>query len=146
MTIPAFAGYKVRPPSALAPNSPRLADNIDPQTRDFATIETGADPVDAQVVLALLVVRNSGPSVAEVGNRLIDIRKMDETAQTRAESDIRRALSRLVKNRDIEISSITWDYWEPGTQFGQIRVCWKNLRKMDDVLNETTVPLPHTRT
>lgn len=108
-----------------------MCDNIDPTTHDFVSLTTTIDPIDAQVIIALKVVRASGPSVAEDGNRLHEVRKMGDGAQAEIKSLVQEALSRLIFNRDIRYLGTDFDYWEPGYQAGTATVKWVNLRARD---------------
>lgn len=133
-------GFFIAAPSALGPPDPVLADNIDPETRDFADLFVGADVIDAQVQLALTVIRNSGPSVEEVG---IDPTpdKMTESLEAEIASDVRIALSTLVKNGDIRIVRISFDINDQSTQTAQVRVEYRNLRALDRQTRTALLPV-----
>ena len=147
MTIPlpsssSPVGSPVSTPAALGPPSPLLADNIDPSTGDFASLFVGIDPIDAQVINAVKIVRGSGASVTEDGMRLADIRKIKDDTQDDIKGQVRRALSRLIQNQDIRFLGTSFDYLEKGSQFIQIRVQWVNLRSFDRTPKENTIPYP----
>jgi len=135
------AGFTVAAPAQLADPSPLLCDNIDPETRDFASLTTGADPIDSQVEIALSRVRNSGPSVVYDGSRIREVKKMDDNAQDQARSLVKEALSRLVANRDIRHVGTTFDLWEVGSQSGQLRVQYVNLRAGNDLVRSVTLTM-----
>lgn len=134
-------GFFIRAPSALAPPPPLLADNIDPETRDFADLFTGADPIDAAVQLALTTVRGSGASVEGDGIKLSPD-KMTASLENQLESDARLALRRLTRAGDIRIVAVTFDINDESNQTVQLRVAYKNLRAVDSVTRTSAVPLP----
>ena len=129
------------PPSQLGPPSPLLADNIDPKTKDFRDLFVGADPVDDQVQVAVTTNLGSGSAVLDTGIRLTR-RKMTSDIQDILEADVRQALKRLITNRDISFSSITFGVDSQGNPTGQvdqanqtaqINIEFKNLRALDPV-------------
>lgn len=134
-------GFFIKAPGELGPPSPLTADNIDPTTRDFASLTEGADVIDAQVQLAMTTVRNSGPSVENDGIRITST-KMDAGLQRRMESDVRLALRRLVRQRDIRITSVVFDEVDEANQFAQIRVRYQNLRAISQRSRTAHVPVP----
>ena len=147
MTVPlpsslSPVGSAISTPAGLGPPSPLLADNIDPQTGDFASLFVGIDPIDAQVINAVKIVRGSGASVTEDGMRLVDIRKIKDDTEDDIRNEVRRALSRLIQNQDIRFSGTKFDYIEKGSQFIQIRVQWVNLRSFDRTPREAVIPYP----
>lgn len=133
-------GFFVTAPGALSPPSPLLADNINPETRDFASLEIGSDVVDAQVIIAVGTIRNSGPSVVNVGIDLTSD-KMDEQFKRRTESDVQIALRTLISNGDIRLIGVTFDFDEPENQFAQARVQYVNLRAADLTTRSTPLPI-----
>ena len=135
-------GYGVISPGQLAPPSALLARWVDPQTNDFASMTVGMDPIDAQVLLALKVVRNSGPAVAEVGARYIDLKKIQPSTLTDIKAMTKKALSRLIANGDIRYKGVTYDLEDPGNQQIQARVQYVNLRAMDGQVREAIIPTP----
>jgi hypothetical protein len=74
--------------------------------RDLVSLTASADPIDAQVQLALTAVRASGALNRELGQRFADVRKNDENAKMLLEGEARRALTRLTKNQDITLLSV----------------------------------------
>lgn len=136
------------PPSKVGPASPLLADNIDPRTRDYADLFTGMDPIDAAVVVAVSTTRGSGAAVRNDGVR-ISVTKMTDDAPRALEADLRQALSRLVRARDIQVLRVQVGepdaYGKPsgsfneGTQSGQLNLAYRNLRAFD--ANTKSVPL-----
>ena len=71
---------------------PILADMIDPDTGDFASIEDSATIADGLVVTLLRTTRGSGASVLEFGQRFREVRHMTADAPVLAESLAREAL------------------------------------------------------
>lgn len=139
--MPGLTAFFFAPPSQSGPPSPLLADNIDPRTRDFADLFTGADPVDAQLQVAVSTTLGSGPCVADTGIR-ITRNKMTDDFPTTITNDVRQALARQVKARDIQIVGIT--IGEPdgltgkatgvvneAAQSVQVNVQYRNLRALD---------------
>ena len=53
--------------------------------------------------------------------------------------DVRQALKRLVKRRDIRI--ITIEYDQPGSQTALMRISYKNLRALDPVTRTLQIPM-----
>ena len=131
------------PPTRRGPPSPLLADNIDPETGDFRSLFTGSDVTDAQVQLAVTTVRSSGPSVLQDG-LLITSRKITDQLEITINADMRQALRRLTRNRDIRIVDITQgqdgDGNQPGNQTAQTNVRYKNLRALDPTVRTLQVP------
>lgn len=122
-------GFVFLPPSQLGKPSPLLADNIDPATKDFASLFVGADPVDACVQVALSTTRGSGPSVANVGLKVAR-RKITTDFDSVTEADARNALAPLIQRRDIDLIGITPDTRD-AEQFSQMVVKYRNLRAFD---------------
>jgi hypothetical protein len=87
------------------PSAPALAaeDYAIDGKRDVKSLTKSADPIDAQVQLALTAVRATGAVNGELGQRFADVRKNDENAKILLEGEARRALDRLVKNGDITL-------------------------------------------
>ena len=133
-------GFFIRAPAALGPPNPVLADNIDPETRDFADLFVGADPIDAQVQHALTVIRDSGPPVEDF---CIDPTptKMSGSLEDEIESDVRAALATLVQNGDIQIVAITFDLVDETNQSAQVRTTYRNLRALDTQTREAKLPV-----
>lgn len=133
-------GFFIRAPAALGPPSPVLADNIDPETRDHADLFVGADVIDAQVLVALTTIRGSGPSVEEVGIEPSPT-KMTASLENEITSDVRNALAALVKNGDIRIVAITFDFVDETNQAAQARVEYRNLRALDTGTRTAQTPV-----
>ena len=131
-------------PGAFGPPAAVLADNIDPFTHDFVDLFTGADPIDAQVLQAIVILRSSGASVFEFGLR-IDDTKMLASLKVNIESAVAAALSTLVKNRDIEFRGTDFgeddEGIDPSNQQANLVIRWVNLRAFDNVTRNLTVPL-----
>jgi hypothetical protein len=139
------AGFVVTSPGRLAAPSVLLADNIDPSTHDFVSLTQTIHHIDAQVIVALKVVRASGPSVLADGNRLREIRKMDEAAQSEAEGLIKEALYRLISRDDIRYKGVEFTQWDSGSQTGEVTVKWINLRARDQQLRAHTLKIAGAR-
>ncbi len=94
----------------LGPPVAMLAEPYDHKSpRDLKSVFEPADVIDQQVQLALSVVLGSGVSVADVGHRFGDIKKLDDGAATRIADEARVALARLVAAGDIIIDALTVD-------------------------------------
>ena len=136
-------GWGVAPPAQLAPPSPLLAEQIDPETGDYISLFDGVDPIEAQVLNALRIRRGSGASVMDVGNRFHLIRKIDETIGKQIDSLTREALGRLIANRDIRYLGIDVEVLDPGNSTVVVKARWQNLRAMDGQARSTPIPLGH---
>jgi len=134
-------GFFIRAPGALGSPSAVLADNIDPHTRDFASLFLGANVIDAQVQLAMTVIRASGASVNDDGIAPSP-RKMTNSYQAELTTDARTALGRLVRQGDITIVGVLFDLDDETNQTTQMRVRYRNLRAADAVVREAAVPVP----
>lgn len=129
------------PPAQLGPPSPLLADNIDMDTRDFASLFVGDDPIDAAVKLLLGTLRDSGAAVRDVGMPPLP-KKMDEAHVQIIAADIQRALRPLIRNGDILFLGVDTDLVDESDQFTQVRAKYKNLRAMDSVERLVGLPRP----
>lgn len=134
-------GYSAIAPARLGEPSTLLADNIDPETHDFTDLFATIDPIDAQVILALKLVRASGPSVMEDGSRLREVRKMTDSAQNEIRGLVKEALGRLIANRDIRYEGVEFDVWDPGSQTTNAVVSWVNLRARDKLVRTATLSI-----
>jgi hypothetical protein len=135
-------GYGVTAPSLLGPPSSLLADKINPLTHDFESLSEGRDPIEAQVLIALSIVRNSGAAVIGVGNRLHEIRKILPSIQNDLDSKVREALKLLIKKRDIRYLGIDLSINDPGNQTVEAIVKWVNLRAFDHgQIRRTSLPM-----
>ena len=134
-------GFFIRAPGALGAPSPLLADNINPETRDFASLFTGLDPIDAQVQLAVTTVRASGSAVEEDGiANLPD--KMTNSVEDEITSAVKVALGRLIRNGDIEFLGMTFDLVDEGNQTVLPRARYRNLRAVDQATRFAALPVP----
>ncbi len=101
----------------------------------------GANPVDAQVQVAVTTLRASGSSVLEVGLRA-PVRKLLKDSPARIEGDMREALKPQTTNRDIQIKRVTFGVNEVGaddpdavsesSQSMQVNLEYINLRALDN--------------
>jgi hypothetical protein len=107
--------------------SPITADYIDPATGDYASMTSGLNPIDAQVILAMSTVRGSGAAVMEEGCNLENIRKIRDTVKREIESEVRVALKRLIDNGDIRLGTFTFDV-QGNNQYVGMVVNYQNLR------------------
>jgi hypothetical protein len=107
--------------------SPITADYIDPATGDYASMTSGLNPIDAQVVLAMSTVRGSGASVMEDGQSLESIRKIRDTVQREIMSEVRVALKRLIDNEDIRLGTFVFDV-QNSNQYVGVVINYENLR------------------
>lgn len=106
-----------------------LALPIDPATGDWSSILTGIHPVDDQVIEAFRVAEDSGPAVIGVGNKLGDIKKVDDTTKSKIEFEVRRCLGRIEKTGNLRIESIDATA-EPDNDFAEVSVEYTNLLSM----------------
>ena len=131
LTLPsAFSSLGGVLPSAGVQAAPPviLADYIDTETRDFASMLSTLDPIDAQVVIAITTKRGSGAAVMDVGTKLHEIRKIKESVRTDIIAEIKTALSKLITNKDITLKPIEFTEILPGKQQISFMVSWVNLR------------------
>lgn len=135
-------GFFIGSPGALGDPSPLLADNIDPDTNDFASLFTGMDVIDAQVLVAVTIVRGSGSSVTEDGIKITS-RKITESVKNEITADVRTSLKRLINNGDIEFVKIDFgendENIDKSNQVINSRIEYVNLRAMDNKVR--TLPL-----
>lgn len=144
MAIPSTTspiGFFVAAPGELGPPSPMLADNIDPNTKDYASLFVGMNSIESQVIMAMTTIKGSGASVQSIGTDPPP-RKMGTGYTNTMIADARAALSRLVTNRDIRLIKVDFDIDDPTNQSAQLRVVWRNLRSIDAVDRTTVVPVP----
>ena len=83
-TISGFAA-QVKPPAILA-------DLIDPETRDYASLTQSQGIADGMVIHALSVHRGTGAAVLDTGHRLRELRQVDERSPVTTESVLREAM------------------------------------------------------
>ena len=126
-------GGAVSSTTGLATPSILFGPNIDPSTNDFVSLIDGIDAIDSQVVLAMKLRRNTGPSITNQGHELDKIRKIKESTPNDIKAQIRRTLDRLIKNRDIRFIGTIIDINDPGNQTIQGRTEWVNLRAFDNL-------------
>jgi hypothetical protein len=107
--------------------SPITADYIDPATGDYASMTSGLNPVDAQVVLAMSTIRGSGAAVMESGCNLSNVKKIRETVQREIMSEVRVALKLLIDNGDIRLGTFVFDV-QPSNQYVGAVINYQNLR------------------
>ena len=103
------------------------AEDIDQKTKDLTSLTVGADPIDAQVQIAMMTLRRSGAAVIADGQRFQDIRKLDTNAPLLLEQEARTCLARLVANNDISIESVDVVTDSPGA-WAEVTVNYVNKR------------------
>jgi hypothetical protein len=123
----------------LGVSSPLIADAWDPNRRDYASLDDGADAIDAHVVHELCVVRGSGASVRDVGLERLPTKMLDSLEQDVAAS-VRLALSRLVDAGDIRLKSVRLTHRDDSKQLAEVTITYVNLRTGGDRV--TVMPLP----
>lgn len=119
------AGSSPTPPIAGARNQAPAAIEFDPQTRSHPRDDDGRyverHPVDAAVVYALHFEFGSVYAVPTQGRRLKDIRNpTDRRTKRIVEDRVRRALLRLVRNKDITITKIRHESPNRGALFVEV--------------------------
>lgn len=108
------------------PAAPAIAaEDYDPETRELRSLTASADPIDAQVQLALTAVRESSAILADTGQTFGDIKKLGTDAELLIEKATRDALARLVRNRDIDIDSVSVLI---GDDWAEVTVVYYNRR------------------
>lgn len=136
-------GFFIRSPGALGPPSPLLADNIDPETNDFASLFTGMNVIDAQVVVAVTYIRESGAAIMEDGIKFTS-RKIDKSTKREVTADVKIALGRLIRNGDIRFVGVDFgeadEGIDPSSQSVNILIKYVNLRALDDQVRTVVVP------
>jgi hypothetical protein len=113
-----------------------LADNINPRTGDFKSLFIGMDPIESQVLDALRIQRNSGPSVIGFGNELHKLDKIVSGDEPQITAMVRSALEHLIRNRDINLLGVDV-VQDPENQFSSITVRWVNLRALNNPVVST---------
>ncbi len=106
-----------------------LGDDIDPATGELRSILSGIHPVDSAVIVAVRTVRVRAAAVQDVGHRLSDIKKVDESTAKAIEQELRRALQPLVDTRDIRLDKIEIEA-DPDTDSGASLLAYTNLQAM----------------
>ncbi len=141
-------GFFVASPGALGPPSPLLADNISPFTHDYVSLTVGVDPIDAQVLVALTILRDSGAAVIDMGLRITDTKILPDIVLTLT-SAVRQALSTLIANRDIQLVTVDFGDNNEGVdednQVVNFAVRWINLRALDKGVRTASIPLTSVR-
>jgi hypothetical protein len=136
-------GFFIQSPGALPNPSPLLADNIDPETNDFASLFTGMNVIDAQVIVAVTFIRGTGAAITEDGIKFTS-RKMTTSINKEIEADVRIALGRLIKNGDIRLESVSYgdndEGIDHGNQTANVLISYVNLRALDNKVRIVEVP------
>jgi hypothetical protein len=104
-----------------------LADAIDPATGEYLSIERGFDPTDAAVLTALTTKRGSGAAVTDVGQRYLDLQRVDSTAPQFILAETERALKRLIDSRQIALDRVTPVL---GDDWAEAQVVYQNVPRM----------------
>jgi len=105
-----------------------LADYIDPETRDFASMLYTLDQIDAQVIIAITTKRGSGAAVRDVGHKLHNLKKIKDSIKTDITAEIKTATKKLVTNGDITLKPIDFTSIDRGNQQVDFVVSWYNRR------------------
>jgi len=108
--------------------SPLKARIWNPMTKDWDSLTRGMNHIDAQVVLALSLIRWNGPAVSDDGTQLHKIRHMTSSMQDDIRSEVTTALARLRRNKDIRLVGVFFDAADRTNQTQQFRVEYINLR------------------
>lgn len=116
-----------------------LADKIDPQTQDLASMEAPGDIADEMVLMAISAVRFSSPSLLRVGQRFGDVKKLDDHAEALLKAEGRTAVKPVVELGLVEVDSI--DVLIGGDWF-EVTVGYFNLLAGDDKKREAKVQFP----
>jgi hypothetical protein len=92
---------------ATLPPVPILADQIDPQTGEYLSLEDSATIADGLVVTLLRTTRDSGAAVLGVGQRFRDIRNVNDDSGTLTESIARQALQPAIEAGVIALRAVS---------------------------------------
>lgn len=82
------------------------ADDVNATTGEVNSLLTSIDPVDSAVIQIARTRRGSGAAVLDIGHRLAEIKKNDDSAAELAKSYAREMFAALVADGRIEIESI----------------------------------------
>jgi len=117
------ASFELAGFAAQLPAPAILADEIDPETGDFASLTRSRAIADGMVLYLTKVERGSGAGVLNRGHRLREVRHVDEQAPELIESHVREALSPAVESGTIRFESIGYEVDDrDGTQTnGEVR-------------------------
>lgn len=106
---------------------------------ELVSITSGRDAVDDAVVTAIRAAYGSGTALGTTGNRFATIEKIDDTTASALKFLVEDALKTLVRNRDIEIVSVTS---ETQDYMGGFYLEYRNLRSGQSAKNSVRkVPL-----
>ena len=100
-----LSGWVPNPEDPAEPPPAILADWIDPQTGDFASLLQSLDPIDAAVAFAFEVERDSGAAVQGVGHRFRSIRYVGPETPDLVASVAREAVSALVDEGLVDLEA-----------------------------------------
>lgn len=112
---------------ALAAAPVLAAESVDQVTKDLKSLTVGADPIDAQVQVAMMTLRRSGAAVISTGQRFQDVRKLDTNAPLLLAQEARTCLARLVASNDISIEGVGVEMDSAG-QWAEVTVSYVNKR------------------
>lgn len=136
-------GFFIRSPGSLGDPSPTLADNIDPEKNDFASLFTGMNVIDAQVVVAVTYVRGSGSAIMEDGIKFTS-RKITSSIKREVSANVLTALGRLIANGDILFRGVEFgtddEGIDPSNQTVNVLINYVNLRALDQQVRTVSVP------
>jgi hypothetical protein len=104
-----------------------MADNIDIETGDFASIFWGPHPIEAAIRDAFRFWRGTGAAVQDVGQAFAEIKKKTSTAERDIRDEALRILKPFVDRAEIEILTLTVDT-ELAEDLGAVAIEWLNLQ------------------
>jgi hypothetical protein len=118
------------------------ADAIDPKSLDATSLTKSSDPIDAQVQLALTLVRGTGAACGDTGQNFRAILKLTDNVTTLLESEARRALALLVRRGDISIDSVNAVVYSPDS--AEVTIVYVNNRAIGNRRRTKTIPIQGT--
>jgi hypothetical protein len=103
-----------------------LADAIDPQTGELLSIERGFDPTDAAVIQAMRVQEATGTAVQNTGNRMSEIKLIDDHFPQHAKAEGARMVEHLTDAGDLALLDV-----EVESEFdtGEVQLFYENLAR-----------------
>ena len=117
-------------PTIVGPARPGaiLADRIDPETGEYASVILGRHPVDAAVIDAFRLNRGTGIAVTDAGQRFRDIRKnrADYTPR-QLKDEAMTVIQPFVDRGDVAVVEVSIDT-EIEYDLGALYIRYTNLR------------------
>lgn len=103
--VPLAGGFPAGEPGTQTFNatSPAIfaADARDLETGELRSVARGVDPIEAQIVEAFRLKRESGAAVGDVGNRFDDYRIATDHLESDLKAEVQYILRRLLERGDI---------------------------------------------